>query len=288
MKNLLIPMAGMILSGLNITMANAHTLWINVIPEFDRHVITSIGYGEVLSGSELLTPDWWPMHIESYDLYGPKGETTPLGVPKLVTQDKQSLKSGMQVQAGGDTGQRKFIINDDTVKGTYQVVAKTPLAHVVGYLDGSGEKHYVDASFMPLPDDARIVSEKYGINFMQAVFSVDKWTSYKPTGLPLEIIPLSDLANVRVGDRILFKVLLNGEAIDSEGEFITAYNAAFGDRWGLHAELIDGVAEIQVMEAGNWRVDTHYAAESEHIKAYRELENLPISMGGSFVFTVEP
>lgn len=288
MKKALKVMVGAGVAALHITLAQAHTLWINVVPEFDRHVITTIGYGEVVPGSELLTPDWWPMYIESYELYAPSGEKTALEVPKLVTQDKKALKSGLQVQPGGDTGQQKFIINDKTAKGTYQLTAKTPLAHVVGYLDKKGKKQYADASFMKLPKGAQIISEKYGINFMQAVFAVGDWTSYKPTGLPLEILPLSNLHDVRVGDRIKFQILLNGKPMTNEGPYIAAYNSSFGDRWGLHADIIDGFAEIRITEAGSWRIDTNYSGSSDEIDAYRDLKKLPISMESSLVFTVRP
>lgn len=288
MKNRLALIVGMILIGMQAGLVKAHTLWINVVPEFNRHVVANIGYGEVMNGSELLTPDWWPMYIESYELYSPDGEKTELSVPKLVTQEKQKLKSGIQVQAGGDTGQKKFIISESTDKGMYQIVAKTHLAHVVTYLDKEGKKHYADATFMKLPKEAQIIKKKYGINFMQAVFAVDNWSTFNPTGLPLEIVPLSNLHNVRVGDRVQFKVLLNGEPLTKSEPFITAYNLGFGDRWGMHSELIDGVGEIRVAEAGIWRIDANYAGASDEIKAYRQLEKLPISMESSFVFNVRP
>lgn len=273
-----------------ISAAHAHTMWINVIPEHESHVIASFAYGDVMPGSELLTPDWWPMHVESYELVAPDGGRSSLGVPKLVTQKKELLASGLQVQPGGDTGRRKFIINARSDKGTYQLVARTPVARLVFYRDEQGEEQYIDQNLTTVPEGVEITRRQLGVNLMQAVFAVGGWTEPAPVGLPLEIVPLSDLHEVGVGDKVRFKVLLNGRAFNpSVGEAeITAYNMSFGDRWGLHSVLKYGEGEFRLSEAGLWRVDARFRGHAADVDAYSGGENLPLSVETSFVFHVKP
>lgn len=270
--------------------AHAHTMWINVIPEHERHVLAYIAYGDAMPGSELLTPDWWPMHVERFELVAPDGARSTLGEPQLLTAQKQSLASGLQVQAGGDIAQRKFIIGPTTAKGTYQLAARTPVARVVFYVDAQGQQHYVDANLSKVPDGVTITRIQLGVNFMKAVFAVGGWTEPAPLGLPLEIVPLSDLHAAGVGDKVRFKVLLNGKPLNpSEGEaHISAYNMSFGDRWGLVSELKYGEGEFRVPVAGLWRVDANFRGRSPDVDEMRKLEALPVSMETSFVFNVTP
>lgn len=270
--------------------AQAHTMWINVVPEYDKHVIASIAYGDAMPGSELLTPDWWPMHVARYEVIDPDGKRASLGVPKLVTAEKKQLDSGMQVQAGGDIGQRKFIIKPQTTRGTYQLAAATPVARVVNYVDRQGNAKYLDANLTELPEGATVTRTTLGVNLMKAAFAVGAWSDPEPVGLPLEIVPLSDLHAARVGDRVRFKVLLNGAALNPEvgAAHIVAYNMGFGDRWGLHSELKYGEGAFRIPEAGLWRVDAAFRGTSDDVEAYRSAETLPISIESSFVFLVRP
>ncbi len=267
--------------------AQAHTMWINVIPEFDKHVLAAIAYGDAMSGSELLTPDWWPMYIAEYDVIDPEGTRTALGVPQLVTKEKQKLSSGMEFQAGGDTGRRKFVIKPDTLKGTYQLYATTPVAHVINYMDKDGKPGFIDANLTKLPKGVKVTKEKLGVNLMKASFSVGAWSDPEPVGMPLEIVPLTDLHKTRVGDVVRFKVMLNGETLSDESH-IVAYNMSFGDRWGLFSELKHGEGEFRVPVAGLWRVDVAYQGSSNDVDAYKSDKELPISIESSFVFNIKP
>ncbi len=270
--------------------AHAHTMWINVIPEHGKHVIASIAYGDAMSGSELLTPDWWPMNVADYDVIDPEGKRTDLGTLELVTRKKQDMSAGMQFQPGGDTGQRKFIIKPETLKGTYQLAASSPVSRVVDYIGKDGKEGYIDANNTDLPKGARATETSLGVNLMKAVFTVGAWSNPEPVGLPLEIVPLSDLNKAGVGDRVRFKVLLNGEPLNPEGgeAHIVAYNMSFGDRWGLFSELKYGEGEFRIPVAGLWRIDVAYKGSSNDVDAYKGKEDLPISIESSLVFNTRP
>lgn len=268
--------------------AKAHMLWINVVPEAGYQVISSLAFGDVYSsGSELLTPDWWPVEVAEYDVIDPNGKHTALGVPELVTKEKQLLSSGLKFQVGGDTGQRKFSVTDEAVKGTYQLSARTPLNHVVSYEDEAGNMVYVNTNRDRLPDGIKVSGEGYNVLFAKAVFTAGKWSDPAPLGLPLEIVPLSDLHEAGAGDKVRFQVLINGKPYTKEAH-IYAYNASFGDRWGLVSELKAGEGEFRLPVSGPWRIHVEYEGKSHDFDAYKNKKDMLIIMKSSLVFNASP
>lgn len=275
--------------------ADAHTLWVNVVPEAGKHVITSIGYGDTLPGSEILTPDWGAMLIESYDLVSPDGKADPLGLPKPVIQEKRALETGLTVQVDPDIGVRKVAIGAGARKGTYQVAARTPLVRVVHYRDKQGKDRYSDQPVAKLKDVAEVLETRLEMNLMKAAFVVGGWSDPAPLGQPLEIVPLTDLSEARVGDVARFKVLLNGKAwVPAEGEaYLTAHNASFGNRWAIHSTLQAGEGEFRLPAAGQWRVDVAFRGRNTEVDAYRDQggakgEPLPLIIESTFVFSLAP
>jgi hypothetical protein len=275
--------------------AFGHTLWINVVPQPEKHVIASIGYGDRIPGSEILTPDWGPMTLESYEVVSPAGEHSSLGLPKLVTQEKKKLPSGMSVQPDGDVGVRKLAFNPETQKGTYQLAGQTPLVRLTNYRDKQGKEQTSEKPLTQLADVAEVLGTNLEINFMKAAFAVGGWTDPAPVGHALEIVPLIDLSEARSGDVVRFKILLNGKAYIPKGHdgYITAYNMSFGDRWGLHSILEHGEGEFRVPQAGLWRVDVSFQGTNQDVDAYKKIDtgkqrSLPLLVESSFVFNVRP
>ncbi|MFC3052847.1 DUF4198 domain-containing protein [Kordiimonas pumila] len=269
--------------------ANAHNLlWINVVPEFDRQVIASLGYGDSMSsGSELLTPDWWPVTIEDYTVVDPSGKRTPLGAPEPVTQKKQTLSSGMTFQAEIDTGRRKFVTNADAEQGTYQIVAKTHVTHVQVYEGKEGNSVFINTAIDKLPKGAKVTGEGYNVLLAKGVFTAGEWTMPAPIGLPLEVVPLSDLQKAKPGDKVRFKVLMNGEPLLKETQ-IVAYNASFGDTWGLASPLVNGVGEFRIPVAGPWRVSIGLEGKTTEFDAYKDKKDTVLVIESSLVFNTKP
>lgn len=286
---------GAVITALQVLPAQAHTLWINVVPEYEKHVIATIGYGDLMPGSEILTPDWGPMTLENYDLVSPDGTRESLGVPKLVTQAKKTLSSGVQLQPDGDNGVRKLILGSSSKKGTYQLTSQTPLVRLTHYVDKQGKKQTSEQPPEKLKDVAEITGTTLEINFMKAAFTVGGWTDVSPLGHPLEIVPLTDLSEARVGDIVRFKVLLNGKAWNpTEGEaFFTGHNMSFGDRWGIYAALKYGEGEFRIPTAGLWRISAESNGQNTDVDAYKSVptpkgKTLPLKVESSFTFNVKP
>lgn len=275
--------------------AFGHTLWINIVPQAEKHLIASVGYGDRMPGSEILTPDWGPMTLETYEVVSPAGEHSSLGPPKLITQEKKKLPSGMSVQPDGDIGVRKLAFSSETQRGTYQLAGQTPLVRLINYRDKQGKEQTSEKPLAQLTDVAEVIGTNLEINCMKAVFVVGGWTDPVSVGHPLEIVPLTDLSEARSGDIVRFKILLNGKAYIPKGHdaHITAYNMSFGDRWGLHSILEYGEGEFRVPQAGLWRVNVSFEGTNRDIEAYRKIDtgksdSLPLLIESSLVFNIRP
>ena len=271
----------------------AHTLWINVVPQADKHVIASLGYGDRMPASEILTPEWGAMTLETYEVLLPSGERGSLGLPKLVTQPKQSVSTGVTVQPDSDVGVRKLSFDARAAKGTYQIAGQTPLVRLTTYRDKQGRELTSEQPLRELRDVDQVLSTALEINYMKAVFNVGGWTDPGPVGHALEIVPLTDLKGASVGDVVRFKVLLNGKALVLKGHdaHLTASSAGLGDRWGMQSILERGEGEFRISQAGLWRVDVSYTGTNKDIDAFRDIDggkaqSLPLSIESTFVFNV--
>ncbi|MBL4629788.1 MAG: DUF4198 domain-containing protein [Paraglaciecola sp.] len=269
--------------------AYAHNLlWINVVPEFDRQVVSSLGYGDSMSsGSELLTPSWWPITISAYDVIDPNGLRSPLGLITPKPQATQTLASGIQFQPESDTGRRKFILGKHALKGTYQVYASTHVTRVLVYQDKKGDTVYLNTAIDSLPKGSNVTGEGYNILLCKAVFTHQQWSEPAPLGMPLEIMPLTDLSQAGSGDLVRFKVLKNGDVFLNEAHLL-AYNASYGDKWGMISPLVNGIGEFRIPNAGPWRISIGYEGKSSDFNAYKEMKDILMVMESTLVFNIKP
>jgi hypothetical protein len=273
--------------------AVAHTMWINLVPALeDRHVVVSIGYGDFLPGSELLSTDWGQMRVARYEAISPDGKRSALSPPTPVEHDKQTLASGLVVQRGGDAGVHRLQYPTGSASGTYQVAAQSELFRYIHYRDARGEEHYTDRPLDELKDIERVLSSSREIFFMKTVFAVGGWTDAAPVGQFLEIVPLSDLSAVRAGDVVRFKVLLDGKSWNPElgAPQISAHSASFGEGWGLVSSLKYGEAELRLPNAGMWRIEARLHGRNRDfatLAANADPEE-PIYIESTFVLHVRP
>ncbi len=275
--------------------ASAHCLWINVIHSTETgHYLTSIGYGHVLPMEESLTPDWGPVVVTRYDLLSPTGQVTALGLPHPVVLEKTATSTGLTIQPVGDFGVRKISPGKDAQTGTYQVLGESKMWQIVQYRGKDGQQHFArNKATAEIPDLSAVIKSDYAIEYLKAVFAIDKWTAPAAVGQLLEIIPLSDLSALHAGDRARFKVLLNGKPAPDPFDFsgyITATNSSYGDTWGIHMGLVDGVGEMIVPAGGQWRIDAH---ASRPVTDFAALAQLPdkmsiVRLSASLTFEVRP
>ena len=99
------------------------------------------------------------------------------------------------------------------------------------------------------------------VSFAKTYVSVGEWSEPKSVGDALEIIPLSDLSNLKVGDEVKFKILADGKLVEGgEGSpKLKAYGELFGndDGYAIVSAINYGVATIKVTAPGRWIVATN-------------------------------
>lgn len=87
---------------------------------------------------------------------------------------------------------------------------------------------------------------------------VGAWSEPKPVGHDLEMIPLTDLSKVRVGDEVEFKVLMLGQPLEADFSsglpVLEAYGEQYGadENYGLQGRISKGIAKIRVTAPGKW------------------------------------
>ena len=275
--------------------AKAHVLWINVVPNADEHVLLSVAYGDFLPGSEILSTEWGAMTLDSYDLVAPDGARSSLRPPAIVAHPKQTLPSQVSVQAGGDVGVRKITFSSSSTQGTYQVAGQTPVYQYTHYRDQAGNEHYTDQPIKKVKDVAEVIDRSFEIMFMKSTFDVGGWTEPQPLGQLFEIVPLSDLSALRVGDTVRFKVLFDGRAWNPQrgSPQITAQSMNLGNRWGLYSPLAFGEGEFRVLHAGLWKINARFNAPVGTDERYKKLApgaaaDDPIYFETTFVMNVAP
>lgn len=241
-----------------VTSAHAHMLWVNVIEARESgHYLSFIGYGHVLPMEETLVPEYGAVKLDHYDLIAPDGRRVPLGIPDTTIPARAQPAPGVTLQHGGDIGLRKVTLDKDAPAGTWQVAAATPMSFFVRYRDKQGKDKFASTPTREIGDLDKVLSATVYANFVKSQFTVGDGEpgAVKPAGHALELVPQSDLRNVRIGDSVRFKVLLAGRPLKDYGAYFTARSMSFGIDQLQHAQLKNGSGEIRVPAAGQWRVE---------------------------------
>jgi uncharacterized GH25 family protein len=133
----------------------------------------------------------------------------------------------------GDMGIRKLSLTDKTKPGTYQVAVTSKDNFFTMYLDKKGKQKMVTKPLDEVKGVEKVLfSVKYK-SFAKAFTAVKKWTDPKPLGFDLELMPLTDLSNVHVGNMVHFDVSFMGKPLSVKGdriESMTATSNTFGAR----------------------------------------------------------
>ena len=277
--------------------AMAHTLWINLYESFAHppgHAIVSLGWGHVVPMDDLLVSKSGSIQLATFDLIDPDFKRTALPMPVLKMGDVIKTSGGMTAQCG-DMGIRKLGLTDKTKAGTYQVAVTSKDNFFTMYLDKKGKQKMVTKPLDEVKGVEKVLfSVKYK-SFAKAFTAVKKWTDPKPLGFDLELMPLTDLSNVHVGNMVHFDVSFMGKPLSVKGdriESMTATSNTFGgpDNFSLYAYLMDGKAQFRMPSAGQWVVNVYVRQE---VTPDNELKHLAgkcttVWYAGTISFNVKP
>lgn len=239
--------------------ATAHKLWVNLYKSDAHkpaHAIASIGWGHMLPLDDIAKAT----DLESYLLVDPDAKVTPLALPAETKKEPQKIKSIQMKITGGDVGARRITISEESKPGTYQVALVGKDNYYSNFIDKKGKKRWAQKSMDQLKDAKKVLASFFYKPSAKSYFTVNKWSQPKPLGHDLEIMPMGDLSNVRVGDKVDFKVTFMGKPVTTHPvkgfEYITATSNTFGgpDKFTLAAIIHGGKGGFRFPTAGQWVV----------------------------------
>jgi len=277
--------------------AQAHSLWINVNESFAHppgHVMTSLGWGHAVPLDDFLMSEAGAVAIEKYSLVAPDGSATPIPLPVIKKETATQSKAGLTI-VPGDLGLRKISLTDKSVPGTYQVLAESRATYFTGYVNAKG-KNKMTAKAMDEIRGAKSFnfSTRYKAT-AKSYFGVKKWTKPSPAGFDLEIMPETDLSNVKAGDLVKFTITLKGQPLtcDMKGmNYLHMTSNTFGgpDSYMLTAYIMGGKAQIRVPTTGQWvasvMVEKKVTPDNELKDLVKKCES--VYYGATVGFTARP
>lgn len=247
----------------------ARKLWIHVTDAFSitetihqplYHATACLTFGHVLPIDDFAIPRMTGIMLKSFELYDPHMNVTPLSIPSMDTFSSRETDNGLIIERG-DLAAHKVIFGEKAVPGAYQFAATSPEFFVTQYTrDG---KTVWDPRPMSDfgPEDNIEDSVKVLVN-AKAIATNRQWSTPKPLGWPLEIIPATPLDHVLPGMPVTFEVLHMGKPFgctQSEMEFLIAASNTYAGEGGgdpagffLSAYIMDGKARISFPTAGEW------------------------------------
>lgn len=241
--------------------AFAHSFWINAYESKIHkpyHVTTSIGYGHSMPLDDFLFSGKQHIPTQEFFLAGPDGTRSALALPKADYNAPEAIGHDLTRQSG-DLALQKINLGKDTPQGTYQLAASLRDNYFTMYVDTNGKRRKTIQSMDAIKDAKRILKSLYFSGNAKSSFTVGKWTHPAPLGFNLEIVPMTDLTKVHVGDMVRFQVLLDGKPVSSSYkglERITAHSPNYGDpdHFCLMAKIFKGMGQFRMPASGQWMV----------------------------------
>lgn len=261
MKTLKLIVASVVAS----TSLSAHILWVNsfesTLGHQGRHAMVSIGWGHKLPMGDKLNSMNGRAFIDNFTFYEPDLKKYELYKPVFKPAKATLENKGFDIFKS-DQAAQKIAIKKDAKKGTYQLEVKTTPTYYTIYIDKKDRKRLKLKPIDQLKDAKKVTASFKYQGFAKSYLTVDKWEEPKPLGHDLEIMPLTDLSNVKVGDEVKFKVTLKGKPLSNspQGEkYATFLSSNFNQGKGvrLFAYIKNGITGFKVPTSGQWVINVY-------------------------------
>jgi len=257
----------------------AHTLWVNSFESFAHkpgHITIGLGWGHTLPIDDTLNSPNGRTVIEKYTITDPNGETTDLRAPANGTAEIVEEAKSFDLY-NSDVGLRKIALKKESPKGVYKIEANSKPTFYTQYVDKKDRTRLKLKSKDAIKDIKKILlSVKYEAFASSYVVLGGKWEEPKAENKGLEIIPKTDLSDVRVGDLVEFEVLFYGKPLHASAKadaYLTADSASFGQghHFSLYSKIKKGKAQFIVQSAGQWKVNCGYQEKVTKDGSVKEL-----------------
>jgi len=278
------------------TNLSAHHFWVNSFESFEHkpgHTMVGLGWGHGVPVDDILNSPNGKVIVEKFSITNPKGEVTNLRIPSSKLQDPTQKTSSYDIY-NADIGLQKIALKKDTPKGTYLIEANSKATYYTRYIDTKDRQRLKLTSKDKIKDIKKVLmSVKYQV-FAKSYLTLGKWQEQKPLNNDLEIVPLNDLSNVKVGDLVEFKVLFKGKPLNitaQSPETLGAFSDSFGQKDGffLASYLINGKGQFKIQSKGQWIVHCYH---TEHVTKDGILKDLytkvdQVIQGATLTFNVK-
>lgn len=263
---------------LSLSSLSAHSLWVNSFESFVHkpgHTTVGLGWGHSIPVDDIPNSPNAKVMVEAFSITDPNGEKTALKTPPSKTAEPEIETKSFDVYSA-DIGLQKIALKEDSPKGVYKIEAKSKPTFYTRYIDTKDRKRL---KLKPKDKIENIKTVLFSVKyeaFAKSYLTLGKWEEQKATNNGLEIIPKTDLSNVKVGDMVEFEVLFFGKPLHMSGnsnEYVTAMSNTFGQGKGfsLFSKIKNGKAQFEVQTAGQWRVS---CGHGENVTKDGELKDL--------------
>ena len=274
----------------------AHSLWVNSFESFvhkPRHTTVSLGWGHSLPIDDTLNSSSGKVIVEEFSISYPSGKKINLAIPESKNVEPTQTGEDFDI-FDAEIGLQKISFKEENIKGVYLIHAKSKPTFYTQYIDNKNRTRLKLTSKDKLKDIKEVLmSVKYQA-FAKSYLTLGKWTEQKAIGDGLEIIPKTDLSNLKIGDLVEFEVLFYGKPLHAgaEGvEYITANSSSFGQghHFSLFSKIKKGKAQFIVQSSGQWIVG---CGHKEDVKKEGELKDLygktnTVAHAATLTFTVK-
>lgn len=243
------------------SLAHAHSMWINSFESYVHkpgHAMVSLGWGHVLPMDDILNSPNGSVIIESFKLFDPQLKATDLIVPAHKIEKPAKTTKNFDVYPG-DIGTQKIALKKDSAEGVYQLAAASKATFYTQYIDKKGKTRLKLQPKDQIKDISKVLMAVKYQAYAKSFITLGKWTNPKPLGQGLEIIPRTDLSNLKNGDLVEVDVLFYGKPVTSNAQginYITAHSNGFGqpDKFSLFSYVMNGKAQFRVQSSGQWMI----------------------------------
>ena len=243
----------------------AHSLWVNSFESFAHkpgHITIGLGWGHTLPIDDILNSPNGKMVIKDFCIIDPGGNKTLLRIPssKIAEVEKETANFDLY---NADIGLQKLALKKDSLEGVYKIQAESKPTFYTSYIDTKGRKRLKLKPKDQLKDIKKIMmAVKYQASAV-SYLTLKKWEAPKAVNKGLEIIPMTDLSKVKVGDLVEFKILFMGKPVSnspSKEAYLTASCPSFdrGRKFSIYSKIKHGKAEFIAQSPGQWMVGTKY------------------------------
>ncbi|MDC7249176.1 MAG: DUF4198 domain-containing protein [Sphaerochaetaceae bacterium] len=275
---------------------SAHAFWVNSFESFHHkpgHTTVSLGWGHSLPIDDILNSPNGKVIVQDFAVTTPSGKKIDLDFPKSENSEASEVSDNFDVFKS-DIGLQKIALKKDSQKGVYLIQAKTEPTYYTMYTDTKDRERLKLKPLDKIKDIKKVkASIKYQA-FASSYLTIGEWETPKPTGTDLEIRPLSDLSNVKVGDLLEFEVTFKGKPLsrsEKSLEFIRATSKRFGqgEKFFIASYLEKGKAQFRVQSKGQWIVDCYHKEEVTKDGVLKDLygKATHVMQGASLTFNVK-